>query len=129
MESIELSCELAAPPERVFEAWLSAEGHTAMTGSPARIDGPEPGGFTTWDGYIVGRTLEATPFSRILQAWRTSDFGAEDPDSLLEVLLEPVGGGTKLTLRHSKLPVGSSQEYTNGWLDFYFTPMKAYFSR
>lgn len=129
MESIELSCELAAAPERVFEAWLSAAGHSAMTGSPATVDEPEPGDFSAWDGYIAGRTIESTRASRILQSWRTSDFGDKDSDSLLELLFEPFGGGTKLTLRHSRLPSGSSEEYTKGWLEFYFEPMKSYFSR
>ena len=48
------------------------------------------------------------------------------PDSLLEVLLEAVDGGTRVTLRHSNLPTDGDQ-YLQGWIDYYFTPMKAFF--
>ena len=129
MERIELSCELSASPEKVFEAWLSAEGHAEMTGSPATVGVPGTADFTAWDGYISGRTLEAKPSSRILQTWRTSDFSPEDRDSKLELLFERQGRGTKLTLRHSDLPEGSSAEYSQGWMEFYFEPMKTYFSK
>jgi activator of HSP90 ATPase len=60
-----------ATPVDVYEAWLSSEGHTAMTGSPATVDGNMGGEFSAWDGYIFGRTLELTPNQRIIQAWRT----------------------------------------------------------
>jgi activator of HSP90 ATPase len=128
MERIEMSCELPAPPARVFEAWLSAEGHSAMTGSPATFDEPAKGDFSAWDGYITGHTIEAAKGSRILQSWRTTDFSEADEDSRLEILLEAHGKGTKLTLKHSRLPAGSSADYEKGWLDFYFEPMKSYFS-
>jgi len=46
----------------------------------------------------------------------------------LEVLLEAADGGTRITLRHSNLPVDGTG-YEQGWRDYYFTPMQAYFSR
>ena len=75
------------------------------------------------------KTLELKPHTRILQSWRTTDFAEEEPDSLLEVLLAKTKGGTRLTLNHSKIPTGHGPEYKKGWIDFYFKPMKEYFSR
>ena len=45
---------------------------------------------------------------------------------MLEVLFEAEGAGTRVTLRHSNLPEHGMQ-YHQGWIDAYFTPMKAYF--
>ena len=39
---------------------------------------------TAWDGYISGRNVELIPGERIVQTWRTSEFGVSDPDSNLE---------------------------------------------
>src|SRR5688572_20560702 len=93
----ELTIVLPATPDEIYNAWLSSEGHSALTGSPAQVDGKVGGEFTAWDGYISGRTLELEPGHRIVQAWRTSEFPEEAPDSRLELLFKAVKGGTKLT--------------------------------
>ena len=124
-----VSTILPATPENVFEAWLSSGGHSAMTGSPAKVEARVGGAFTAWDGYITGKTLEMKPNSRIVQAWRTSEFSDENPDSRLEILLEPTKRGTKLTLIHSNIPDDQAESYESGWDDNYFKPMKEYFSK
>ena len=122
-----LSEIIPARPAKIYEAWLSSKGHTALTGNPAKVDGNVGGEFSTWDGYIFGRTLELTSNQRIVQAWRTSEFPDDAPDSHLEVLLEEVEGGTKITLIHSDMPEDQIDSYRQGWEDFYFKPMKQYF--
>jgi len=118
---------IPAKPAEIYNSWMSTKGHAAMTGSAAKVDGKVGGKFSAWDGYIFGRTLELTPNQRIVQAWRTSEFPDEAPDSHLEVLLEEVDGGTKVTLTHSNLPEGQADSYQQGWDDFYFKPMKEHF--
>jgi hypothetical protein len=44
----------------------------------------------------------------------------------MEILLDPAGDGTKVTIRHSALPEHGMQ-YKQGWIDSYFLPMKEYF--
>jgi len=126
-ESLQLSTVLPASPQRVYQAWLSSEEHGLFTGGVAEIDPAAGGAFTAWDGYIQGKTLELEPFSRILQAWRTTDFPAGSPDSLLEVTLAGAEGGTQITLVHTEIPAGQAPEYRQGWEDYYFAPMKEYF--
>ncbi len=128
MERIELFCDLGAAPKAVFEAWLSSRGHSEMTGSPALFEDGGRGRFTAWDGYISGEVLDVEEGLRILQSWRTTDFAAGDEDSLLELIFHAQGPGTRLTLRHSNLPEGSSKRYEQGWFEYYFEPMKAYFA-
>ncbi|MDO8751896.1 MAG: SRPBCC family protein [Dehalococcoidia bacterium] len=127
-DSIKLSVTLSATPEQVYEAWLSSEEHTAFTGDEATIDPTVGGNFVAGSGYIKGTTLELEPYSRIVQSWRSTDFPESAEDSLLEVLLERTRGGTRLTLVHTNIPDGQAEEYEQGWKDFYFEPMKRYFS-
>jgi len=115
--------------EEIFDAWLSSEGHSLMTGSPAEVIGRTGGTFSAWDGYIWGTTLEMDRPRRILQAWRTSEFPEASPDSQVEIMLEKVNDGTKLTLRHSIIPEGQVEGYKQGWMDFYFKPMRKYFGK
>jgi uncharacterized protein YndB with AHSA1/START domain len=124
----ELTALLPASPQQVYDAWLSSEGHTAMTGGKATIDPVVGGGFVAWDGYISGTTLELDPPRRIVQTWRTSNFTDDDEDSTIEVLLEPVGDETKLTVRHSNVPSEHKGYEEGGWKKSYFDPMQAHFS-
>ena len=100
-----------------------------MTGSVAKVSGRLRGKFSAWDGYISGKTLELDPERRIVQAWRTTEFPKDAPDSHLEVFLAKTKSGTKVTLTHTKIPEGQSVSYKQGWEDFYFTPMKKYFGK
>jgi activator of HSP90 ATPase len=127
-DSIKVSAVVPAEPKAVYAAWMSSGGHGAMTGSGAKITARVGGAFSAWDGYITGTTLELEKDSRIVQTWRTTEFDAEDPDSHLEVLLQPAKGGTKVTLVHTAIPAGHGEEYRKGWIDFYFKPMKEYFA-
>jgi activator of HSP90 ATPase len=113
----------------IYKAWLSSVGHSAITGSPANVDGKIGGKFTAWDGYIFGSTLELTPHQRIVQAWRTSEFPDDAPDSHLEVSFEEVEGKTRVTLTHSNMPEDQVDSYRQGWEDFYFKPMREYFNK
>ena len=121
-----VSAIISASAEDIYKAWLSSEGHTAMTGGEASSGDQVGDEFSAWDGYIWGRTLELEPGRRILQSWRTSEFSEDEEDSIVEVILEESEGQTKVTLNHSNLPA-HGQQYIKGWDDHYFIPMKAYF--
>lgn len=122
-----LSIQLPAGPEEIYNAWLSSEGHSSLTGSPSRMDGKVGGKFSAWDGYIFGEILELEPPRRILQSWRTTEFPEDALDSQVELILEPVKDGTKLVLRHWDMPPDQVESYRQGWEDFYFKPMRAHF--
>ena len=125
----ELSEIFPVTAEEIFDAWLSSEGHSQMTGSPAKVEGRIGGAFTAWDGYIWGITREMERPRRIVQAWRTSEFPEESPDSQVEILLEKVEDETRLTLKHTNIPVEQAEGYKQGWEDFYFKPMREYFGK
>jgi len=66
---------------------------------------------------------------RIVQSWRITKFTATDPDSQIEVLLQPAAGGTMVTVRHSNVPDGHTSYRDGGWQRSYFEPMKQHFKR
>ena len=127
MDSFTVSAVFPGPPRRIYDAWISAEGHSAMTGAGATSD-PRPGGlFTAWDGYIEGTFVELGP-DRIVQTWRSTDFPEGAADSTLDVRFEAVKLGTRVAIVHSDIPPGQGPNYREGWEQFYFTPMRAHFS-
>jgi activator of HSP90 ATPase len=123
----EVSDVLPATPEAIYAAWLTSDGHSAMTGAEARVDARVGGEFEAWDGYISGRTLALEPGQRIVQSWRTAEFSAADEDSRIEVLLAPLAEGTRITLRHTNVPNDQRGYEQGGWQENYFDPMRAYF--
>lgn len=124
----ELSCLIPASPQRVYDAWLSSEHHSAMTGGAATIVPHVGGNFVAWDGFINGETLVLDPPKRIVQTWRTANFADNHEDSQIEVLFEAEGDATKLTVRHSNVPAEQRGYEDGGWKKSYFDPMQAYFS-
>lgn len=122
-----LEVKLPASPREIYDAWLSSEGHTAMTGGAAHIDPKIGGAYDAWDGYISGKTIALDPERSIKQSWRTLHFGPEDPDSIIEILLEPDGDSTVLTLMHSEVPDGQRSYEEDGWQQYYFEPMQRRF--
>ncbi len=123
-----ISVILPASPEEIYEGWLSGKIHSAFTGHKATASGKVGGKFTAWDDYISGKNLLLEENKKIVQLWRSTEFRDDAPDSLVEITLDKVTKGTKLTLRHSNIPDEQDPAYKEGWLEFYFAPMKEYFA-
>jgi uncharacterized protein YndB with AHSA1/START domain len=121
---------IPAKPRAIYDAWLDSKAHGAMTGAKAKASAKVGGKWLASDGYCNGVILELAPGKKIVQSWRSSDFAEGDKDSKITVTLKPVVGGTKLTLVHSAIPDSQKDGgYKQGWADYYFEPMKAYFAK
>jgi activator of HSP90 ATPase len=112
-----------ASAKDIYTAWLDSDGHTSMTGAEADCSSEQGGKFTAWDGYISGENVRLIPCSKIIQKWRTSEFKLEEADSELFLSFKDTSNGCKVTVTHKSIPAGQP-DYKQGWLDFYFTPMK-----
>ena len=118
-----------AGPAEVFEAYVDPKKHAAFTGQSA-TGSPRVGGkFTAGDGYISGKYLELEKGKRILHEWTTTEWPAGYPPSILELRLKAKGKKTELTMLHVKVPKEQVEYYTEGWKEFYWTPLKKYFAR
>lgn len=128
MDSFQISTSLPASPDQVYNDWINGKSHTAMTGGLATIE-PAIGSFhTAWDGYITGEILELDDNERILMTWRTEEFSQDADDSLVEVSFIPDGDNCVLQLNHSNLQIGDGEKYKKGWEEYYFEPMREYYS-
>jgi len=128
-ESLHLETKIPATAKQVYEAWMESRKHADFTGDTADIQ-PEVGGsFTIGSGYITGQNLELEPYHHIVQAWRTTEFPDSAPDSWLEVILEDSPNGCSLTLNQERLPEDQVESYRTGWQEYYFEPLKEYFSK
>ncbi len=128
-EKIELTEIIHCPAKKLYHAWLDSDEHTAFTGAKTKIRPKLGARFTASDGYITGENIELEEDKRILQSWRTSDFPEGADDSLLEIIFDDVKQGCKLTIIHWNIPEGQHNMYSDGWKEYYFKPMKTYFSK
>jgi uncharacterized protein YndB with AHSA1/START domain len=109
--SILASVEIAAPPERIFQALASRE-IVEWWGKPGVFDAREWSGDVrvggNWRASGMGRDgvpwelegtfLEVDPPRRLSHTWNTP--GSKVEPSVVTYLLERIDGGTRVTLRH-----------------------------
>jgi activator of HSP90 ATPase len=128
-KTIKQSVILPAKPAEVYDAILKAKKHAAFTGSRATCTPRVGGKFTAYDGYIWGKNLELEEGRKIVQEWQTTEWPADAPPSIVEFTFEERKGGTELTMVHSKVPAEQAESYRQGWIDYYWDPLKEYFQR
>ena len=117
-----------ATPAEVYEAFVNSRVHAAFTGSPATGSARVGGRFTAWDGYISGVHRELVKGRRIVQDWRTSEWPDGAKPSRVEFSLKAVKGGTEIRMVHSDVPAEQADSYRQGWIDYYWDPLKAHFT-
>lgn len=116
-----------AKPEQVYEALANPKKHSEFTSSPA-TGAPKKGGkFTAWDGYIFGKHIELVKGKKIVQEWQTTEWPKGAEPSIVEFTFVSRNGGTLLTMVHSQVPAGQSEDYAEGWREFYWKPLAEYF--
>ena len=122
---LELTRHFAAPPERVFQAWLEKSwgdwvGPPGVKGEVTVLE-PRVGGhyeiiMHVPDGSMLtvgGVYKEIIPPSRIVMSWKWS---REDTDTTITLTFKPAGGGTDLTLRHEGFAAAERRDsHNNGW--------------
>jgi activator of HSP90 ATPase len=118
-----------ADPEEVYHAYVDPKKHAAFTRT--KVTGtPRIGGkFQAGDGYISGKFLELVKGEKVVQEWKTTEWPAGYPPSVLTLTFKPIKGKTELTMVHSKVPAEQVSMYASGWLEFYWEPLKALYAK
>jgi len=119
---------LPAPPEVVYDEWLDPAALADwMCPRPARCRGiesdPRVGGRLRIDieeegaeFYVTGEYLALDRPGRLSFTWSCSTWADPSHGSVVTVLLEPrAGGQTLMTIRHTLLPPGLTDQHTSGW--------------
>jgi activator of HSP90 ATPase len=122
-KTIKQTATFKAGPHEVFEALMDSARHGEFTGGKARISRAVGGKFSTYDGYAEGTNLELVPDKKIVQTWRASDW-PKGCYSTVTFTLKAVNNGTKLTFTQVGVPDDQFEDVSQGWKDFYWTPMK-----
>ena len=128
MDKIEMTVQLPVKSARVYADWLSSEGHTEMTGGPAKIVSEVGSKHTAWDNYITGEIVELSENRLIMMTWRTTEFADDAENSQLQITFNDNEAGCEVTLNHWKIPEGDGNKYKDGWTEYYFNPMSTYYS-
>ena len=119
---------IPASPKEVYDAYTDPKKHSAFTESKATGKPVVGGKFTAWDGYIFGKYLELDDGKRVVQEWTSTDFPQGYGPSRLELCFNKVPKGTELLMVHSNVPEEIADEAADGWVEWYWDPLKKYFS-
>ncbi|HSV48992.1 MAG TPA: SRPBCC domain-containing protein [Candidatus Acidoferrales bacterium] len=118
-----------ASPKQIYEAYTDPKKHTEFTGSKASGKPVVGGKYSAWDGYIFGKYMALAEGKSVVQEWATTDWEDGYPASKLELNFKAVPEGTEITLNQTGVPKAQVSEFEQGWLDFYWNPLKTYFKK
>ena len=126
---IRQSIILKASPAVLFDAFLDSKKHSQITGAPATVSRRPGGRFTAFGGALSGHNLLLVPGRMIVQAWRSTQFKAGDPDSILVLTFNKVVGGTRIDLVHVNVPAHDHKGVSKGWPKYYWAPWKSHLAK
>jgi activator of HSP90 ATPase len=127
-KTLKQTATIPATPKQVYAALMDSKQHAAFTGEKAEISRVVGGKFSAWGGYCYGKNLELTENKKIVQSWRASDW-PKDALSQITYSLAKSPQGTKLTFVQTGLPADQYEDIKKGWTDFYWEPLKKYFTK
>jgi activator of HSP90 ATPase len=116
-----------ASPDEVYDAFMDSKKHSEFTGSKATGKPKEGTNFSAWNGYISGKNIKLIEGQKIIQDWITTDWPKDLPPSRLELEFKDLEGRTEIMMTHSKVPADQEASLRQGWIDFYWKPLKEYF--
>ena len=122
--AIQQSVTLKASPRQLFNTFLDARKHSAVTGAPAKVSKKIGARFSAFGGQLLGRNLLIVPGRLIVQAWRSSGWKASDPDSILILEFSKAKRGGRIDLVHVGVPGHDHNGVIRGWKKYYWTPWK-----
>jgi uncharacterized protein YndB with AHSA1/START domain len=129
---IEQSVVLPAPAETLFEMYLNAASHAAITGFPVTISDRTGADFRAFNDQLSGRILTVVHPRLIVQSWRSTKFHAHDPDSLLVLAFSPDTASPshgRIDLVHIDVPEHDYADVVAGWKKYYWEPWRAHLER
>jgi activator of HSP90 ATPase len=121
---IRQSVTFKATPHQVYDVLMDSRKHAKFTGDVASISRKVGGKIMAYGGYITGVNLELVQDEKIVQTWHAADW-PEGHDSRVAFSLKPVQGGTRLSFTHTGVPDEHYESIKQGWIEHYWTPMRA----
>jgi len=117
---------IKASPHEVFESLVDPREHAKFTGASAKLERRIGGKFAHWDNSLQGVVVDLKKDSRIVLAWRSTGW-PEGHFSIAQFDLTPARGGTRLVFSQYGIPADDFADIRDGWKQYYWTPLKAYY--
>jgi uncharacterized protein YndB with AHSA1/START domain len=140
-EAIHQTVPFKATPARVYAALTDAAEFDKVVrlsaamkpgvpaGAPPTVFEPHPGGaFSAFAGNIVGRQIELAPNTRLIQAWRATDW-KPGIYSIVRFELSARAGGSVIEFDHTGFPNGQGAHLIEGWRTNYWEPLAKYLAK
>lgn len=127
--SIKQQTIIPAKPLDVYNALMDSRRHSKFTSSICKIGKKEGSPYSAYDGYIRGKNIKLVPGKKIVQTWQAVD-GKWPEDHFSEITFEFKASpkGTLLKFSLKGIPAAQVAEFKTGWPEFYWEPLKIYFS-
>jgi activator of HSP90 ATPase len=113
-----------APAEALFEMYLDAKEHAAITGGPVEIGAEAGAKFSAFGGMLSGTMLAVVHHQLIVQSWRSGDFKEGDADSTLILSFREEAGEGRIDLVQLDVPEHDYEGVTKGWPEHYWGPWR-----
>ena len=112
----------------VYELLMDSKKHAQFSGGVAKVSRKVGGKFSVYDGYATGKNIELVPDKKIVQSWAGSDWNKGE---VSEVIFEftPTKTGCTIAFTHKNVPAEHATSIKQGWIDFYWKPMKEMLSK
>ena len=124
-----LAALLPATPGKLFDMYLDAESHSALTGVPVTIEPRVGGPFRAFNDMLSGTILHIEPKRLIVQTWRSVNWLTTAIDSVLILSFWPQEDGARIELVHVNVPEEDFAGVSQGWEKYYWTPWRAHLAR
>ncbi len=125
--SIQQSVLFKATPKKVYDLIMNAELHSAFTGGPVTMCNEVKGTFSVFDGYCTGYNIELKDGEKIVQGWHFKEDGwPADHFSICTFIFNKTADGCQLDFTQTDIPEHKVEALTQGWIDYYWEPMKNY---
>ena len=128
MPDLQLHCELSAPAEMVFYTWQNGYTQGNIIGALCKINPIIQGHFELWNGAVEGIFLDIQKPHTLKMTWKTIDFAATTPPTLLTLTFQQhAKGGSRLIVTHENIPEMMLQQFKMAWEDVYFPQARQFF--
>jgi activator of HSP90 ATPase len=125
-KNVILAASLPAAADKLFDMYLDAESHAAITGAPVIIEPRAGTPFRAFNGMLSGMILHVEPKRLIVQTWRSANWPATAIDSVLTLSFWPQVDGARIELVHVNVPEDDFAGVSQGWAKYYWDTWRAY---
>lgn len=128
LQEINIEEEMKCTGQELYNALTRKDMIQIFTGGEAKMheQAIEGGSFELLGGNIIGKYIEVTPFTKIVQEWRLKSWPA-GVSSHVTITIKQTKDDTKIIIKQKGVPSKEVESTKQGWHRYYFQAMKRSF--